>query len=181
MQQGSGCHDRPEQVQAVQFLPTACNKEFDVKTPLSFLVILTLISLVACGDSPPETSSQPQMQKAAELARQKAEQDKKREQRQAAYLQVVLDSLKDPDSAQFRDLQWSIDREQYGDSLCGWVNAKNGFGRYVGFHPFAVTAKPLKGAPEGRLILPTEADDSQAQRISKAMLEQAGCGLSLKV
>ncbi|SMF45790.1 hypothetical protein [Pseudogulbenkiania subflava] len=152
-----------------------------MKTPPSFLVILTLISLVACGDSPPEASSPLQERKAAELARQKTEQDKKREQKQAAYLQIVRDSLKDPDSAQFRDLQWSIDHEQYGDSLCGWVNAKNSLGWYVGFHPFAVTAKPLKGSQEGRLILPTEADDSQTQRINMVMLELAGCGLSLKV
>lgn len=152
-----------------------------MKSPPSFLFVLVLISLVACGDTPPEASSKLQAQKAAELGKQKAEQDKKRERKQAAYLQVVLDSLKDPDSAQFKDLQWSIDHEHYGDSLCGWVNAKNSFGWYVGYHPFAVTAKPLKGSREGRLILPSESDDSQTQRINGVMLKQAGCGLSLKV
>ena len=152
-----------------------------MKSPPSFLFILIAIALVACGDTPSETAAKLQEQKAAELARQKAELTKKREKKQAAYLQVVLDALKDPGSAQFKDLQWSIDHEHYGVSLCGWVNAKNSFGGYVGFHPFAVTTKPLKGSPEGRLILPTEFDDSQTQRINVLMLEQAGCGLSLKV
>lgn len=152
-----------------------------MKPSPSFLFVLVLVSLVACGDSPSETAAKLQAQKAAELARQKAALDKKRERKQAAYLQVVLDSLKDPDSAQFKDLQWSIDHEHYGDSLCGWVNAKNSFGWYVGFHPFAVTSKPLKGSREGRLILPSESDDSHTQRINGLMLKQAGCGLSLKV
>ena len=44
-------------------------------------------------------------------------------------------SLKDPGSAQFRKLELKLSRT----ILCGEVNAKNGFGGYVGFRPFVTT------------------------------------------
>lgn len=43
----------------------------------------------------------------------------------------VLRLLNDPDSAQFRDV-----RRADETTVCGEVNAKNGFGGYVGFTPF---------------------------------------------
>lgn len=43
-------------------------------------------------------------------------------------------NLKDPDSAQFRNVRW--ERKQSLVILCGEVNAKNSFGGYVGFKPF---------------------------------------------
>jgi hypothetical protein len=47
---------------------------------------------------------------------------------------LVRSALSDPDSAQFRDL--GVDTET--GSICGRVNAKNKFGGYVGFKPFAL-------------------------------------------
>ena len=47
---------------------------------------------------------------------------------------LVRSALSDPDSAQFRDL--GVDAET--GSICGRVNAKNKFGGYVGFKPFAL-------------------------------------------
>lgn len=44
---------------------------------------------------------------------------------------AVLENLKDPDSAKFRDLKTSRDA-----FLCGEVNAKNSMGGYVGFKRF---------------------------------------------
>lgn len=45
--------------------------------------------------------------------------------------------MKDPDSAQFRDI---VHVAPHGtlktDLVCGWVNAKNSFGGYVGFRRF---------------------------------------------
>lgn len=43
----------------------------------------------------------------------------------------VMLLLRDPDSAQFRNLRLLANH-----SVCGEVNSKNGFGGYVGFKPF---------------------------------------------
>jgi hypothetical protein len=56
---------------------------------------------------------------------------------------VVANSLKDPSSAQFRNVQLV----PYKDShvICGEVNGKNSYGGYVGFRPFvaSVTASEI--------------------------------------
>ena len=47
----------------------------------------------------------------------------------------ILEQLKDPGSAQFRRV--FIARHDNGElTLCGEVNAKNGYGGYDGFRPF---------------------------------------------
>lgn len=43
---------------------------------------------------------------------------------------AVAARMRDPSSVQFRDLTGE------GDTVCGEVNAKNGFGAYVGFQRF---------------------------------------------
>ncbi|MGB5147472.1 MAG: hypothetical protein WBN86_10145 [Porticoccaceae bacterium] len=47
--------------------------------------------------------------------------------------------LKDPESARFRNLVY-VPAPQPGstDIVCGWTNARNSFGGYVGFRPFYV-------------------------------------------
>jgi|KBSMisStaDraftv2_1062788.scaffolds.fasta_scaffold842649_2 hypothetical protein len=47
---------------------------------------------------------------------------------------AVLKELRDPSSAQWRDITYPI----AGNSIdiCGYVNAKNGFGGYTGFRRF---------------------------------------------
>ena len=54
---------------------------------------------------------------------------------------AVRDSLKDPSSAQFRDTR------VVGPSVCGEVNAKNGYGAYTGFTPFYVRGGQAHLAP----------------------------------
>lgn len=54
---------------------------------------------------------------------------------QAAITTVTVDFL-DPKAAQFRNLF-----EGKGETICGEVNGKNGFGGYVGFKPFRFDAK----------------------------------------
>lgn len=45
--------------------------------------------------------------------------------------------MRDPDSVKFRNVQARTeDREIYG---CGWINATNQFGGYVGYRPFAAS------------------------------------------
>lgn len=54
----------------------------------------------------------------------------------------VAANLKDPASAQFRDVKVSkmADAEdgRVVAVVCGEINGKNGFGAYAGFHPFFV-------------------------------------------
>jgi len=62
----------------------------------------------------------------------------------AAEKQKIVASmdLKDPGSAQFRWLPDDPTQVQY----CGWVNAKNGFGGYVGFKQFlALVERDARG------------------------------------
>lgn len=49
-------------------------------------------------------------------------------------LEAVRNRLKDPASAQFRDVR--LVEFSFGQVVCGEVNAKNAFGGYVGFTPF---------------------------------------------
>jgi hypothetical protein len=52
----------------------------------------------------------------------------------AAVRHAVADRLKDPDSAQIRNVMVSPDGENL--TVCGEVNAKNAYGGYVGFRKF---------------------------------------------
>jgi hypothetical protein len=84
-----------------------------------------------------------------------------------AVLQVNLRQvLKDPDSAKYSDLV--LYRDQIGDddfaghySLCGYVNAKNGFGGYSGPQGFVSSALFKKGDDKSGPLsaLPTIAMD----------------------
>lgn len=55
----------------------------------------------------------------------------------------VRDQYKDPFSVQFRDIR--IVKIETGYIVCGEANAKNGYGAYVGFKPFAAS-------PSGAII-----------------------------
>ncbi|WP_420137867.1 hypothetical protein [Sphingomonas sp.] len=52
--------------------------------------------------------------------------------------QAVTSALNDPASAQFRNVQ------AFPKGVCGEVNAKNGFGGYVGFRRFIYRTHPGK-------------------------------------
>lgn len=51
----------------------------------------------------------------------------------------AANSLKDPASAQFRNL-FAISRGTGDDKVCGEINAKNSYGGYVGFRMFYVSS-----------------------------------------
>lgn len=68
----------------------------------------------------------------------------------------VLSILKDPDSAQFKDIAASIAEEENGIvEACGYVNAKSSYGGYTGFQPFSIVihtekdaeTRPMMGSP----------------------------------
>lgn len=55
-------------------------------------------------------------------------------------------SLKDPDSARFGDVMAA--RAADGTTIvCGYVNARNSFGGYVGMQPFSGVLGDLQGTP----------------------------------
>lgn len=63
-------------------------------------------------------------------------------------LSAVKEHLKDPDSVQFRGLEYFADKMAFEDGsrytlqhkLCGEINAKNSYGGYVGYRSFYATA-----------------------------------------
>jgi hypothetical protein len=61
--------------------------------------------------------------------------------------QAAANQMKDPNSAEFRN--WHAFESQNGLIVCGEINAKNGFGGYVGFTHFVGHA-----SPDGRLLMP---------------------------
>jgi outer membrane murein-binding lipoprotein Lpp len=66
---------------------------------------------------------------------------------------AVVRLLKDPDSAQFRDV--AIVKSKAYTAVCGEINAKNGFGGYVGFQPFYALS-------DGQVAIATSDDVSAA-------------------
>ncbi len=65
--------------------------------------------------------------------------------------QEIANGLMDPDSAKFKMVRFNLDKNQRsGDVVsgfvCGRVAGKNGFGAYVGYHPFYVH---IKMTPKG--------------------------------
>jgi hypothetical protein len=93
--------------------------------------IVVFAALTACGPSAKQIADA----KREHAARVKASED-------AATIKTAEEAasreLKDPQSAQFRDVTIR-DR-----TVCGEMNAKNAYGAYVGFEPFHVT-KPEPG------------------------------------
>lgn len=64
---------------------------------------------------------------------------------------AVRSRLRDPDSAQFGEMNLYTDRKLNGrpiSTVCGSVNAKNGFGRYTGAKSFIVTLPGYTAAIE---------------------------------
>lgn len=72
---------------------------------------------------------------------------------------LVAHDLKDPSSAQFREIK------TVADTVCGEVNAKNAYGAYVGFKHFFVR--------DGRVTMEPEAPSERlSPNISRSALDQ---------
>jgi hypothetical protein len=46
---------------------------------------------------------------------------------------LIADMTKDPEAARFRDVKYGRD-----GAICGWINAKNAMGGYVGYQRFLI-------------------------------------------
>lgn len=107
-----------------------------MRKALLLSVMGVIITLQGCGPSEAEIKAE-QARKAAELKAEIARKEKEDEDAKIEFLKKkVKDTLKDPQSAQFRNIQFI----KSSNSLCGEVNAKNSMGGYVGFKSFGVSA-----------------------------------------
>lgn len=71
---------------------------------------------------------------------------------------ATASQFRDPDSVQFRHVR--VVNDVVGKQVCGELNAKNGFGAYVGFVKF-VYSPPFKGGSGIAVIAPEEGDTSR--------------------
>ena len=95
----------------------------------------------------------------------KAEAERKAKEIEQAQLDVlqskVRNSAKDPISTQFQKMKLVHNNTE----LCGEINAKNSYGGYVGFKPFAVTV-------DGSVIVLQKISMEDARMLSKLNAEE---------
>jgi len=112
--------------------------------------------------------SKRQLTPAEEYAKQEQERDRDRKLNLVVrFKRGVTESLKDPDSARFREVMFAPERTKANsntfnlDVYCaiGFVNARNGFGGYTGFVPvFAILSES-----HVYVVKSFESSDEQAQ------------------
>lgn len=90
-----------------------------------------------------------------------------------AAIATATKELRDPSSAQFKGLRLIHTSAARPEVICGYVNAKNGFGGYAGFKPFYYDVKANKG---GVVHL---AKDDAAYPMQHLPLEWTGCAKAL--
>lgn len=85
----------------------------------------------------------PQPEKPLSAAEKKAQQEKWfGAETIVSAKRAVRASLKDPDSAQFKDVYANY-TEEFGVVACGQFNAKNSYGAYTGFKRFVSSGKSV--------------------------------------
>lgn len=102
------------------------------------------VALAGCG---PTKEQQAILTKAAKQAESDAAREKEDGPLKAEALKKIGDALKDPSSAQFRNVEvrriripaTAAFKATETVAVCGEVNGKNGYGGYAGFTPFFYT------------------------------------------
>lgn len=77
-------------------------------------------------------------------------------------------AMKDPASTQFRNLHYGVEP----GTVCGEINAKNGFGGYVGFERFFIadgSASPFIASSAEASIAGSDMDESQLALLRRNM------------
>lgn len=145
------------------------------KTSIALVVIIA--GLASCGKSKQQIEQEARQREAAqrvEAERKQAEAEQKAiAEKTQRFKDQLLSSLRDPSSAQLRNLR--IERGEGGEALCGEINAKNAYGGYVGFQPFAVTEKKMANT-ESNVIILSGGDHWIVSEANKLRLKSAGCG-----
>lgn len=137
-----------------------------MKTIVAMIAVATVVT--GCGKSQQEVEAEQAKAVAAKLAAEKAAFDA----RAKPYIAHLKEHLKDPDSAQLKNLSFASSAE-FGDALCGEVNAKNSYGGYVGFSSFAVADRPFFSG--SRVTVFNASGSSTDQVLSKTYLTLSGC------
>lgn len=91
----------------------------------SFVIIASALALVASA-----ATAAPAQQKKTDA------EEQLRQKRIEVAKARILDALKDPESARFKEVYVAAD----GETMCGAVNSKNSMGGYVGFQNFMIEA-----------------------------------------
>lgn len=81
---------------------------------------------------------------------------------------AVREVAKDPDSVLFKDLV--VGKINNKDAVCGFFNAKNGFGAYTGYKKF-VYSKQLKEV----FIIPEEKPDDRKEELAISSIVKQAC------
>jgi len=98
-------------------------------------------STSAASSPPPQEAKGPPPEKPLSAAEKKAQQEKWfGAETIVAAQRAVRASLKDPDSAQFKDVYANY-TEEFQVVACGRVNSKNSLGGYTGFKRFVSNGK----------------------------------------
>jgi hypothetical protein len=116
---------------------------------IAVIAISTIAILSTHSDDAPSQSSKPSPPQANAAASAKRPPGDLREillDNEVAYSlsrsrDAVLRQLRDPASAQFRNVAVVRAKQGLSWAFCGEVNAKNGFGGYTGFVPFYTVAE----------------------------------------
>jgi hypothetical protein len=100
--------------------------------------------------APERTTGEPSEVKEAVTATVATEEDEDTGPDQAIQMRIVVASqdgvrsrLKDPDSAEFRNVGYYSGGEEGASAVCGEVNAKNSFGGFTGFERFVALGKDI--------------------------------------
>lgn len=118
----------------------------------NYLVLISVITLTACAN--PNTTPVNTRPVALTGADQSAVQSR------------VIDGLKDPSSAQLRNVKAFELSNGQGRAICGEVNGKNSFGGYVGFRPFYLRLK------EGKVVSAVMSTGGQEDYIASIIVQK---------
>lgn len=145
------------------------------------ILLLTVVALSACARPPtgnyvqsvtslptptptaaaPSSSSTSSDKEAPPPGGWKANRIRVTKALQAAIEDGARSSLKDPDSAKFKDII-AFKTKTSSIAACGFVNAKNSYGGYVGYTPFRAIVADVKGKYTG---LPAFMQDSKYPQV----------------
>ena len=146
-------------------------------------LLISLGALTSCGKSKQQLAEEAKQREAAvrmEAERKKAEEERlqaQAEERQRnekinKYREQVVGILKDPSSAQFRNLR--LVTGEGGEALCGEINGKNSYGGYIGFVPFAVTEYKMEST-DSNIIIYNANEDWLIAKANQIRIGKAGC------
>lgn len=99
------------------------------------VVVLAIVGQIMESSAPAPTPEQVAADSTREVQRERDRQDREQMRTAQAMMKAVL---KDPESAQFSEVM--VVRVSGEPVVCGYVNARNGFGGFTGRKGFLVTA-----------------------------------------